>query len=40
MAEKKILTIHLTDEWYQKIASGEKTEQENQDSTNLCLVAR
>ncbi len=27
MAEKKILTIHLTDEWYQKIASGEKTEE-------------
>lgn len=27
MAEKKVLTIHLTDEWYQKIASGEKTEE-------------
>ena len=27
MAEKKILIIHLTDEWYQKIASGEKTEE-------------
>lgn len=25
--EKKILTIHLTDEWYQKILSGEKTEE-------------
>lgn len=27
MAEKKILTLHLTDEWYQKIDSGEKTEE-------------
>lgn len=27
MAEKKVLTIHLTDEWYQKIANGEKTEE-------------
>ena len=27
MAEKKILIIHLTDEWYQKIARGEKTEE-------------
>lgn len=27
MAEKKILTIHLTDEWYQKILSEEKTEE-------------
>lgn len=27
MAEKKILTIHLTGEWYQKILSGEKTEE-------------
>lgn len=25
--EKKILTLHLTDEWYQKIANGEKTEE-------------
>lgn len=25
--EKKILTLHLTDEWYQKIVSGEKTEE-------------
>ena len=27
MTEKKVLTIHLTDEWYQKIANGEKTEE-------------
>ena len=27
MAEKKVLIIHLTDEWYQKIANGEKTEE-------------
>ena len=27
MAEKKILTLHLSDEWYQKIANGEKTEE-------------
>ena len=27
MVEKKVLTFHLTDEWYQKIASGEKTEE-------------
>ena len=27
MAEKKILTLHLADEWYQKILSGEKTEE-------------
>lgn len=25
--EKKILTLHLADEWYQKILSGEKTEE-------------
>lgn len=27
MTEKKVLIIHLTDEWYQKIANGEKTEE-------------
>ncbi|HBF05864.1 MAG TPA: hypothetical protein DDW28_07155 [Prevotella sp.] len=27
MEEKEILTLHLTDEWYQKVASGEKTEE-------------
>jgi hypothetical protein len=26
--EKKILTLHLADEWYQKIVSGEKTEED------------
>nr|DAM65122.1 MAG TPA: activating signal cointegrator [Caudoviricetes sp.]DAT55405.1 MAG TPA: activating signal cointegrator [Caudoviricetes sp.] len=26
--EKKILTLHLADEWYQKILSGEKTEED------------
>lgn len=25
--EKKILTLHLADEWYQKILSGDKTEE-------------
>ena len=27
MVEKKILTLHLAGEWYQKILSGEKTEE-------------
>nr|DAZ57000.1 MAG TPA: activating signal cointegrator [Caudoviricetes sp.] len=26
--EKKILTLHLADEWCQKIVSGEKTEED------------
>ena len=40
MAEKKILTIHLTDEWYQKIASGEKTEEYRELQSSAVAAAK